>query len=115
MDNITDLYDISIVLSNTNLISITTTYTDSIYSNVGTIYVNPFFLFDPIALLAWLMIFVAVGAMIQKPTTFIIAWIGCAVTGMFNIAPVYAQWILFLLITGLVMYKAFLYFMEHRR
>jgi len=105
--DITDRYNITIVLSNTNLISVTTTLSGTTYTNTGTVFVNPFFAFDPLNMLAWFMIFVAVGVGIRKPTSFIIAWIGMAIIGVFNIDPIYGQWTLFLLVTGFVLYHLY--------
>jgi hypothetical protein len=64
-------------------------------------------MFNPLAVLAWLMVFIMVGIAIGKPTSFIIAWSGLAITGVFNAVPIYAQWSLFLLIVAFMLYHFF--------
>lgn len=110
MDNITDVYNIAIVISSTNLISYTTVFTNNIYYNNGTIFVSPIGLmpnFDPIRVLASLMIFLLIGVFYKKTLNMSLIWLGLTMTGVLNLASVYIQFSILLCVSIFLIYKTY--------
>lgn len=103
--DLTDVYDINIVLTNTNQISINTYYDGTIYYNIGTIFFNPFVMFDPMRVLSSLMIFVMIGVAFKKTLHSVLVWLGLSITGLFNLGSIYWQWTLVLLLASYMFYR----------
>ena len=101
-------YTITAIISNTNLFTMTTITSTSRYTSTGIISFNPFTPFEPIRTLTAFMILLFIGVGLQKPTSFIIAWIGLALFGIFSYnIPIYWYWTCLMLSTAFIMYRFF--------
>jgi microcystin-dependent protein len=101
-------YTITTIISNSNLFTMTTTLSGTHNYATGVLSFNPFIQFEPIRTLAAFMILLFIGVGLQKPTSFIIAWIGLALFGIFSYnIPIYWYWVCLLLSTAFIMYRFF--------
>ena len=106
----TDVYNIMIIITNTNLISYTTTYTNATYYNDGFVYINPssFFVlptFDPLRVFSSLIIFLLVGLAMKKSINAILIWLGLLFTGTLNTIGIYWQFAILIMISSYVIFK----------
>lgn len=67
----------------------------------------PWSAFNPIAVLASLLIFLSIGVAMKKPTSFILAWVGLTLTGIFSQDGIYWYFTAILLITLFMLYHLF--------
>jgi hypothetical protein len=112
MNPITETYQILILFSNTAKISATTTtVATNTYATIGEIYLPyPHAIFDPIAVLASMLLFLLVGMGIKKPTSFAILWIGLLFSGVLSQGQyqgVYWAFALFAILTTFIIYQFF--------
>ena len=109
MTPITESLKITIELSNSNVVSLATKTISDTYVTTGTIFLNPLSLLvmDPILFVASFLIFIIVGAAAQKPSMYMIVWLGCLVAGIFQ----WGNWGLMIgavtavSVSGLIIYK----------
>lgn len=109
MDPITETTQISLAFSQTANISLTTlTMATNTFSTTGTIYLPyPFLAYEPITTLASFLLFLFIGVMLGKPTSFIIAWIGLMLFGIFSIENAYWSYSLLVVLSGFTLYRYF--------
>ena len=109
MTPITESIRYTIELSNANVVSLSTRTISDTYVTTGTIFVNPLALFamDPILFVASFLVFMIVGAASQKPTMYMIVWLGCLVAGIFQ----WSNWglmvgtVVMVSVSGLIIYR----------
>jgi hypothetical protein len=108
MEPITETIQIAIEFSNTTAISLSTHTISDTYVTEGTVYIPYLWSsFDPIRILSSLMIFLAIGVMMKKPTAFLIAWASLTIFGVFSQPGIYWYWTGILLCTLFMLYHLF--------
>jgi len=108
MEPITETINISLAITNTTGISISRIPVSNTLHTTGFIYLpNWVGNFDPIAVMASLMIFIIVGAVMRKPTLFVISWFGLSILGVFSQSGVYWVFITIVMVAAVVIYLFF--------
>jgi len=108
MEPITETINISLAITNTTGISISRIPVSNTLHTTGFIYLpNWVGNFDPIAVIASLMIFIIVGAVMRKPTLFVISWFGLSILGVFSQSGIYWVFITIVMVAAVVIYLFF--------
>jgi len=108
MEPITETINISLAITNTTGISISRIPISNTLHTTGFIYLpNWVGNFDPIAVMASLMIFIIVGAVMRKPTLFVISWFGLSILGVFSQSGIYWVFITIVMVAAVVIYLFF--------
>ena len=105
MEPITETIDISLAITNTTGISISRIPVSNTLHTTGYIYLPGWVLnFDPIAVMASLAVFILVGAVMRKPTLFVISWFGLSILGVFSQSGIYWIFITVVMVTAVVIF-----------
>ena len=105
MEPITETINISLAITNTTGISISRIPVSNTLHTTGYIYLPGWVLnFDPIAVMASLAVFILVGAVMRKPTLFVIAWFGLSILGVFSQSGIYWIFITVVMVTAVVIF-----------
>lgn len=106
MTPITETYYITIAFSQTSSISLTTQTISDTYVTTGVVYIPYVWSgFNPYVVLASLMILLAVGVSMKKPTAFILIWIGLLISGVFFQTSIFVQFAVLLVTASFMIYK----------
>ena len=108
---ITETIHITIEFSKTASVNLTTTTViTGTYQTEGTVYLPYLYTtFNPMIVITSFILFTAIGVMMKKPTSFIIAWIGFVITGVLSDIPIYYSYVAIAMIALFMMYHAFRY------